>query len=440
VARRWARLSRSRAAPGFGAAAAAWPDDEAPAPRRRRPGALPLAWAALILAVAGGAAWLHQGGEALRRAELAALPSVTLPLPPGETPPAPRPSLDQTAGSMPGLGGGSTAATPPADPAAAAPAAPNPAAPNPAAPDPAAPALPAAQPAVAVAPAPPVPVPAPPPAAPDPYGPVPMVPAPASGLTETTPRGVLPAIAPDGREPWRVYGRPFDAADKRPRIALVIAEMGVNRQMTERALAELPGPVTLAFSANAPGLDQWVRRAREDSHEVLLGVPMEPTTFPRDDPGPGALLTTLSDSGNIERLQRAMARSQGYVGIVNHMGSRFTNAPDSLKPVVAELKARGLLLLDNRQGLRSLGGRMATQAGVPRALVDRQLDQVPSRDAIDVQLDELTALARERGVAVAIAAPLPLVVERIKEWLPRLQEAGIALAPVSAAVNLQPDR
>ena len=71
-------------------------------------------------------------------------------------------------------------------------------------------------------------------------------------------------------------------------------------------------------------VEQLAARARNDGHELLLQIPMEPFDYPDNDPGPQTLLTSLDAGQNIDRLHRLMSRFQGYVGISNYMGARFT--------------------------------------------------------------------------------------------------------------------
>src|SRR3546814_5781267 len=54
----------------------------------------------------------------------------------------------------------------------------------------------------------------------------------------------LPIIGADGRQPWSAYGRPFNVDDSRPRVAVVMVGLGLGRQVTERAIAELPGAIS----------------------------------------------------------------------------------------------------------------------------------------------------------------------------------------------------
>src|SRR3546814_1479416 len=55
-------------------------------------------------------------------------------------------------------------------------------------------------------------------------------------------------------------------------------------------------------------------------HEVLIDLPMEPTTFPNEDPGPQALLTGLTPQENLDRLDWVLGRGSAYVGVAGSMG------------------------------------------------------------------------------------------------------------------------
>lgn len=259
-----------------------------------------------------------------------------------------------------------------------------------------------------------------------------MASAPDEGLSEDTAEGSLPRIGIDGREPWQVYARPFNTADTRPRIAIVVADLGLSRIDTDAAIARLPSNVTLAFDVQSHVVGAWCARARQAGHETLLMVPMEPFDYPHSDPGPNTLLTTLPNSDNIERLQWALRQASGYVGITTLSGSSFTTDPDKMKPVIEVLKKRGLMVLDARTAPHSIVGDVARAQPVPVATATLALDQNLAPEAIDAALDQLEQTARLTGRAIGITSPEPIMLDHIQEWLKGLPTRGIALAPVSA--------
>jgi len=310
---------------------------------------------------------------------------------------------------------------------------------------------PAAPSAVAPTPAPaaPTPLPSPPPAKPGtgavaalPPPPAPpardrssaqaLLPAPDPALLETTPKGPLPIISSDGRQSWRVYARPFDRADQRPRVALLITGLGPSGAATETSINELPGAVTLAFDPYTRRLGEWIELARAAGHEGGLSLPMEPAEYPRFDPGPHTLLTSLSAKENLDRLDWVLSRVTGYVGITNMMGSRFTASEPNLVPVFDELKKRGLMFVDGRPSEQSVAGGLAQSMGLPRVISDQNLDDEATREVIDRHLAALEALAKRNGSALGAGFAYPVTLERIALWTKTLDQKGLVLAPTSA--------
>lgn len=274
-------------------------------------------------------------------------------------------------------------------------------------------------------------------AIPEVSGETPLGLAPDQALLEQGEHGPMPRVSEDGRRPWQVYARPFDARDDRPRIAIIVTGLGLSHAATEAAIKRLPGSVTLAFSPYAKGLDDWVPLARAAGHEVLLSLPMDSERFPVEDTGPYALKTDVEPAANIDRLAFLLSRLSGYVGVLSVRGSKFTTAEAHLRPVLEALQVRGLMYVDDGATALTLAPGMATEIGLPRVLNDMILDKTPSRSAIDLQLAELETIVRKRAVAVAIARPYPATLERIAAWSASLEGKNMILAPISALADKQ---
>jgi len=251
-------------------------------------------------------------------------------------------------------------------------------------------------------------------------------------LAEDSPFGPLPIVATDGRSPMTAYARPFDATDKRPRIAVVVGGLNVSVSNTKLALARLPGPVTLAFAPLASDAQASVDAAREAGHEVLLEVPMEPFDFPESDPGAHALMVAASSDENIRRLNWSLSRFTGYVGITNLLGGRFMSEQSTIEPLLEETARRGLIFFDNGTNRSSLALTAARHAGGSIATGMLVLDEVPSRESVDKKLAELEAEARRSGSAIGVASAFPVSIARIAVWAESAETRGFALVPISA--------
>ena len=166
----------------------------------------------------------------------------------------------------------------------------------------------------------------------------------------------------------------------------------------------------------------------------MVHVPMEPMSR-GEDMGPYGLAVGLSHDELLRRLRWDLGRFDGYVGINNHMGSRFTSDAASMDAVMAELKARGLLFIDSRTIATTLGAETAERAGVPNASRDVFLDNERDATAVGERLAVLEARARRQGSAIAIGHPHDGTLAELALWLDTLAAKGLVLVPVSAIVR-----
>lgn len=254
-------------------------------------------------------------------------------------------------------------------------------------------------------------------------------------LLEPGLHGPVPVRGPNGLEPWIVYSRPASVPADTPRISIIVTGIGLGERQSEMAIAALPGNVDLAFSPYAENLTHWVGKARKKGHEYLVMLPMEPLDYPRNDPGPLTLLADRPTRENLDRLHDTMSRTQGYVGLISEMGDRFTASGGAMEPMMQDLSKRGLLFLDSATSQHSIAGQMALRFGVPHLAATGLIDEAPIEEEIDGQLRDLENTARSLGVAIGIARPYPVSIERIAAWAERLDERGVRLVPVTALVD-----
>jgi polysaccharide deacetylase 2 family uncharacterized protein YibQ len=251
-------------------------------------------------------------------------------------------------------------------------------------------------------------------------------------LIEDSATGPLPRVARDGRMPRAAYARAFEANDKRPRIALVIRGLGVGSSNTALALMQLSPEVNFAFVPFAPELQGDVDKARGAGHEIMLELPMEPFDFPDSDPGPHALLAAASAEENVKRLDWALSRATGYVGVMNLLGGRFMGEEKAIEPILVAVSKRGLLFFDNGASSSSVAITVARHVKAPIATGTMVLDSVQTPNAIDAKLAELETAARQDGYAIGVASAYPVTIARIGDWAANADARGFHLVPVSA--------
>ncbi|WP_127144242.1 divergent polysaccharide deacetylase family protein [Pelagibacterium montanilacus] len=254
-------------------------------------------------------------------------------------------------------------------------------------------------------------------------------------LVEMTAEGPLPRRSASGLTPFEAYARPSigpDSAAGRGLVAVVVTGLGINPERTGEAIDTLPGAITLSFAPYGSALQSLAARARAAGHEIMLEVPLEPFDYPQNDPGPHTLLADQPPRENLDRLHWLMGRFEGYTGLINHMGARFTAAAADFGPVMEELGLRGLSWLDDGTSNRSVARQLAGQNEVPFARVDLVLDANPSRDAILAALRDLETRARAQGQAIGSVSALPVSIQTIAQWAAAIDDTDVVLVPVSA--------
>lgn len=254
-----------------------------------------------------------------------------------------------------------------------------------------------------------------------PNNPLPV--APLAGLHQPGPEGPLPRIADDGRVPAQAYARPFRSNGK-PMVSLVVGGLGLNAVTTRAAIERLPAEVTLSFVPYADGLQRWIDLARAHGHEVLIELPMEPTGYPENDPGPYTLLSSSSAEDISAKLDWLLSRGAGYFGVSNYLGDRFATSDAAAAALMGHLRQRGLAFVDD--GTVRRGGAFA------RATADRVVDEEQSPAAIQRQLNALEVQAKTEGAALGSGFSYPVTVEVAARWTAGLNERGLQLAPASA--------
>ncbi len=241
---------------------------------------------------------------------------------------------------------------------------------------------------------------------------------------------VLPTYEP----PWKKYAAVTLVSNDKPRIAIVIDDLGLSRAASIE-FSRMDGPLTLSYLPYAKDLAWQTATVRKSGHELLVHMPMEPQNTIKADPGPEALYADLTDIEFDRRLDWNLRRFNSFVGVNNHMGSGLTANGPKMARVIAYLKREGFLFLDSLTTPKSKGHLIADKMGIPYQTRDIFLDNKRNISAINKQMRIVERIADKRGYAIAIGHPYPETIAVLKEWLATRENRGYELVPVSSLMK-----
>lgn len=218
-------------------------------------------------------------------------------------------------------------------------------------------------------------------------------------------------------DPRNVEKNVTDGRDRRPRVVVILDDIGQNPAIINELKALKEYPLTISVLPFLPHTTQACHELKASGFEILLHLPMEPVSQAHN-PGKGAILVSMTPDEIRRTTVSSLREIPGAVGVNNHMGSRATQSPKILMPVMEILHARSLFFVDSRTHQDSVAYRTARSHGVPTARRSVFLDNQDQVHLIRRQLDKLVLMALKEREAVGIGHGRPRTITALKRWLP----------------------
>jgi len=228
--------------------------------------------------------------------------------------------------------------------------------------------------------------------------------------------------------------RPQPPPGARGKLAILLDDGGQKMNLVPAA-AELPAAVGFAILPFLPKSSETAVALHRAGHEIWLHLPMEPENYPADDPGPGAILMSMTPDELRTTLHSAINNIPHAVGVNNHMGSKATADLKTMTWIMQDLKSRGMAFIDSRTTVHTVAEEAARAQAVPTNRRHVFLDNERSAAAIRSQLDEAIYRSRMEGEIIAIGHLDPVTVEVLSWELPALSALGADLVKPSDLVR-----
>jgi polysaccharide deacetylase 2 family uncharacterized protein YibQ len=244
--------------------------------------------------------------------------------------------------------------------------------------------------------------------------------APPDGNRDTD-RGVDPPAEADAALPAiEAFAVPFDASGARALISVVLIDQPHPR-LDLATLTGLDFPVAFAIDPARPDAAQRAEAYRAAGFEVL----MLGTVIPE-----GATATDTEVA-----LAAARTRVPEAVALMDTTDSRIQSDRPVLEAVVGVAAGEGQGLVAFPRGLNT-AEQVAARADVPAATLFRLLDDEDQRATVITRfLSRAEFAATQQGAVIVAGRTRPATVTALVSWAQGARNAGVAIAPVSAALT-----
>jgi len=227
---------------------------------------------------------------------------------------------------------------------------------------------------------------------------------------------------------------PMPKIKRRPCLSIIIDDIGYSRKRAWQFL-NIGIPLTFSILPQLTHSCELALAIHDHGHEIMLHQPMEPYNLKNHNPGPAAIYTRDSR----KQIQNTMAlniRSTPFVvGVNNHMGSRFTEQQDKIRPALEVVRSNDLFFIDSRTSGRSVAYKTALamqMTTLPRHVF---LDNATLQPVILAQLNKLKRRALKYGYAIGIGHPFPWTVKAIARFASNINPSQIKLTYISEVLK-----
>nr|WP_320015716.1 divergent polysaccharide deacetylase family protein [uncultured Desulfobacter sp.] len=223
-------------------------------------------------------------------------------------------------------------------------------------------------------------------------------------------------------------------ADAVPQMAIIIDDIGYSKDLA-MGLLNIDKNITFSILPFSPAGTQLAHSLSAKGAELMLHLPMEPTQYPKVNPGPGALLSSMSPDELLTQLRKDIRAVPGTVGANNHMGSRLTADSDKMNQIFTVLKQKNMFFVDSRTSAESKGEESARMFQLKFSHRDVFLDNFQDVEYISGQIEKLIKEAKDHGSAIGIGHPHQATLDALKRELPKIR-GKVRLVPASKLVEV----
>lgn len=213
------------------------------------------------------------------------------------------------------------------------------------------------------------------------------------------------------------------------KIAIIIADVGLNSNRLQDVFKQSPSHTTLAFSPYADIVR--LEKDEQKTFENWLVLPTEKTNEAYD-PGIFGLYNSRDIDLNINSLNSLLNHKNNFTGFIIPSESAIPEEKEQYSDIVKRIYELGYGIADASNATIAPDVLTSGLPNFPYFQIDLELDKELSPQAINAAFNKLEIIAEENKQAIGLIHSYPISLELYNYWANTLDERGFVLVPLSA--------
>jgi polysaccharide deacetylase 2 family uncharacterized protein YibQ len=221
--------------------------------------------------------------------------------------------------------------------------------------------------------------------------------------------------------------------EKKKRLAIVVDDFGYFGGSLLNDFIALDKNLTFAILPHLSYSEEVMEKAVAAGIETIIHMPMEPITYPTNDPGPNAIYVHLSEREISKKMEKYISELHLCKGANNHMGSMATTDVNVMTAVLTELKKNGLYFVDSKTSPSSVAFDTAQKMLIPSKENDLFLDTPDMSDStLNQKIKTIkTLMKKQDSILVITHCTNKKNYEYLKKFLEKIRYLDLEIVSVS---------
>lgn len=223
--------------------------------------------------------------------------------------------------------------------------------------------------------------------------------------------------------------------DKITRLSVIVDDCGfVNGSLLEDFMS-LDEAITFSIIPELKYSQTIMQKAYNQGRETMIHIPMEPESYPQNDPGDNAIFVDYSEKKIKTIVKEFVQELPMCVGANNHMGSLATRYKNIMKPVFEVLKENGMFFVDSKTTPQTATREAASDVDISVAENSIFLDNGNAQSKVKTATQRILSYAKNHENIIAITHFKRSSLSDLKKILQNIEGENIKLVPISEIVE-----